>query len=165
MAAMRRRMFLKSLWTMVTASVLIATPAYVTAQTEARVQSGPVIRRPIPPAALKGSLDFARTELFFGTAKADGPPVTDEEFLAFVDDEITPRFPDGLTLLKGDGQFRGEEGVIIKEDSFVLILLYPVETFRESNRRIDTIRQLYKAQFQQESVLRVDDRWAARVSF
>jgi hypothetical protein len=55
--------------------------------------------------------------------------------------------------------------VIIKEDSFVLILLYPVETFRESSRRIDTIRQLYKAQFQQESVLRFDERWAARVSF
>jgi hypothetical protein len=103
--------------------------------------------------------------LFFGTAKADGPPVTDEEFLAFVDEEITPRFPDGLTLLKGDGQFRGEDGVIIKEDSFMLILLYPVETFKESSRRIDTIRQLYKDQFQQESVLRVDDRWAARVSF
>ena len=47
----------------------------------------------------------------------------------------------------------------------MLILLYPLETFRESSRRIDTIRQLYKAQFQQESVLRFDERWAARASF
>jgi len=83
----------------------------------------------------------------------------------FLDNEITPRFPDGLTLLKGDGQFRGEDGTIVKEDSFVLILLYPVESFGESSMKIDAIRDLYKTQFQQESVLRVDERWAVRVSF
>ena len=78
---------------------------------------------------------------------------------------ITPRFPDGLTLLKGNGQFRGEDGVIIKEDSFVLILLYPLEDFRDSSRKINVIRERYKDQFQQESVLRVDDPFAVRVSF
>ena len=102
--------------------------------------------------------------MFFGTAKPDGV-VTDEEFFAFLDQEITPRFPDGLTLLKGDGQFRGESGVIVKEDSFVLILLYPLEDFRDSNRKINAIRRLYRTQFQQESVLRVDDPFAVRVSF
>lgn len=30
--------------------------------------------------------------------------VTDEEFSQFLNDEVTPRFPDGLTLLKGYGQ-------------------------------------------------------------
>ena len=90
---------------------------------------------------------------------------TDEEFFAFLDAVITPRFPDGLTLLKGDGQFRGEDGVIVKEDSFVLILLYPLEDVRVSNRRIDVIRERYKDEFQQQSVLRVDDPFAVRVSF
>jgi hypothetical protein len=147
-----------------TVSILIATPGYVEAQASAPVQLRPFIRRPIPVGALNRSLDWARTELFFGTAKPGGV-VTDEEFLAFVDTEITPRFPDGLTLLKGDGQFRGEDGVIIKEDSFVLILLYSLEGFRESSRRINAIRELYKRLFQQESVLRVDDPFAVRVSF
>ena len=122
------------------------------------------MRRPIPAAALRGSVDFARTELFFGTAKPDGV-VTDEEFSEFLDRIITPRFPDGLTLLKGDGQFRGEDGVIVKEESFVLILLYPLEDFRESSRKINAIRERYKDEFQQESVLRVDDPYAVRVSF
>ena len=55
--------------------------------------------------------------------------------------------------------------MIIKEDSFVLILLYPLEDFRDSSRKINVIRERYKDQFQQESVLRVDDPFAVRVSF
>jgi Protein of unknown function (DUF3574) len=105
-----------------------------------------------------------RTELFFGTATPDGA-VTEEQFLAFLDAEVTPRFPDGLTLLKGHGQFTGENGVLIKEDSFLLVLLYPLDSVKESNKRIEAIRRLYKRDFQQESVLRVDDHFTVRVSF
>ena len=47
---------------------------------------------------------FARTELFFGSARAGGE-VTEAEFKQFLDAFITPRFPDGLTLLTGLGQF------------------------------------------------------------
>ena len=160
-----RRLIFQSLSTIaVTVSFLISTPAYVAAQADALGQFRAVVRRPIPQGALNQTLLFARTELFFGTAKPEGA-VTDEEFLAFLDQEVTPRFPDGLTLLKGDGQFRGEDGMIIKEDSFLLILLYPLEGFRESSGKINAIRRLYTVQFQQESVLRVDDPFAVRVSF
>ena len=161
-----RRLMLQALSTMVvTVSVIIAILAPVAAQAEAQLQDRAVIRRPIPPAALAGSSAFVRTELFFGTAQPDGGAVTEEQFLAFLDAQITPRFPDGLTLLKGKGQFRGESGILIKEESFLLILLYPVEDRRVSNRRIEAIRRLYKEAFQQESVLRVDDPFAVRVSF
>ena len=37
---------------------------------------------------------FARTELFFRLSRPGGI-VTDEEFKAFVDTLVTPRFPDG----------------------------------------------------------------------
>jgi hypothetical protein len=121
-------------------------------------------RRPIPPLGRKGALAFARTELFFGTDKPDGV-VTDAEFRGFLDSQITPRFPDGLTVLKGDGQFRDSTGEIVKEASFILILLYPVESARDSNRRIEKIRSCYLLQFQQESVLRADDPFASWVSF
>src|SRR5918999_2051450 len=89
-------------------------------------QDRPGIQRRIPEAARQGALPFIRTELFFGTAKPDGV-VTDAEFRTFIDEEVTKRFPDGLTVLKGDGQFRGADNVIIKEKSFVLILLYPLD--------------------------------------
>ena len=78
---------------------------------------------------------------------------------------MTPRFPDGLTLLKGDGQFRGEDDTVIKEQSFVLILLYPYDTLDEGSRRIERIRTLYKEEFDQQSVLRVDDPFIVWVSF
>ena len=144
--------------------VFSSFPTGAAAQIDAQRGARPIMRRPIPPAALRGSSDFVRTELFFGTARPDGV-VTDEEFMEFLDHVITPRFPDGLTLLEADGQFRGADGVIVKEDSFVLILLYPLEDFRESSRRINVIRERYKDEFQQESVLRVDDPYAVRVSF
>ena len=91
--------------------------------------------------------------------------VTDEQFTQFVDDYVTPRFPDGLTVLKADGQFRGENGTIVKEKSFVLVLLYPREAFADASQRIEWIRMLYKRQFDQESVLRVDDPLIVWVSF
>ena len=84
---------------------------------------------------------------------------------SFVDAEVTPRFPDGLTVVKADGQFRGEDNNIIKEKSFVLILLYPFESYSKSSQRIQRIRDLYKEQFKQQSVLRVDDPYTVWVSF
>jgi uncharacterized protein DUF3574 len=96
-----------------------------------------------------------RTELYFGTGRPSGPPVSDAEFAQFVDLQVTPRFPDGLTLLSGYGQFKNSEGVINKEKSFMLILFYPPQ-MRDASKLIDDIREAYKAMFQQESVLRAD---------
>lgn len=100
---------------------------------------------------------FVRTELFFGTGRSNGlPPVTEAEFQNFLDTKITLAFPDGLTLLKGLGQFRGSDGVTIEEDSFLVVLLYPREARWESDGKIEQIRRDYKDEFQQESVLRSD---------
>jgi hypothetical protein len=98
---------------------------------------------------------WARTELYFGLSRAEGPNVTEAEFQAFVDEVVTPRFPDGLTLLNGAGQFRGSSGAVVKEPSKLLILFYPWNNAR--NRSVERIRTLYKQTFQQEAVLRVDD--------
>ncbi len=109
--------------------------------------------------------EFIRTELFFGSAKPDGSVVTDADWQYFLNTEITPRFPDGLTVLTGNGQFRNADGIIVRERSTVLILLYPVQTRRSSSEKIEQIRRLYKAAFQQESVLRADDILPVKVSF
>lgn len=104
---------------------------------------------------LHGQL-WARTELYFGLSGADGRDITDDEFQEFLDTVVTPRFPDGLTLLTGDGQFRGSSGVIVQERSKLLILFYPWNGSR--NRAIQRIRSLYKRDFHQEAVLRVDEQ-------
>jgi hypothetical protein len=96
-----------------------------------------------------------RTELYFGTLRPNGSFVTGAEFQQFIDLQVTPRFPDGLTLLTGYGQFKNSAGVINKERSHVLILFYPPQ-MRDASKLIQEIREIYKAMFQQESVLRTD---------
>ena len=57
-----------------------------------------------------------RTELYFGMSKPDGKNVTNLEFREFLDREVSSRFPDGLTLLTGYGQYRSATGYIAKEN-------------------------------------------------
>ena len=104
-------------------------------------------------------------DMYFGRNIGGELGVSDAQWEAFVAAEITPRFPDGLTLLSGRGQFREADGTIVEETSFVLILFYPYEDRAESSAKIEQIRQLYLEQFDQESVLRVDDPRPVLVSF
>lgn len=100
---------------------------------------------------------YKRTELYFGGNRPDGSEITPAEFELFLDKEVTPAFPDGLTWLEGHGQWMGG-----KEDSYVLIILYPFHD-RDANGELEEIREDYKAQFEQQSVLRADS--TDRVSF
>jgi hypothetical protein len=109
----------------------------------------------------EGADAFARTELFFGLSRPGGV-ITEEEFRIFVDARVTPRFPDGLTVLSGTGQFRDASGVILVEGAKVLTLLVPRRD-KQASAKIEAIRSDYKRQFQQESVLRADA--ASCVSF
>jgi hypothetical protein len=97
---------------------------------------------------------YARTDLFFGRARPGGV-VSDAQFQAFVDAEVAPRFPDGLTLLAGIGQFRDRHGATVVEGANVLILLYPLRD-AQADRKIDAIRSDYRVRFEQQSVLRAD---------
>jgi hypothetical protein len=98
---------------------------------------------------------WERTELYFGSNKPDGTAVTTDDFMLFVNEQITPSFPDGLTILTGYGQFLDSRGAVEKERSMVLILFYPL-TMTDADSKIEAIRAKYKSQFQQESVLRVN---------
>ncbi|MDQ0990021.1 DUF3574 domain-containing protein [Streptomyces sp. V3I7] len=102
---------------------------------------------------------YVETHLFFGTARPDGgPAVSERQFTNFVDREVTPGFPDGLTVQSGRGQWRDAHGVIEKERSYELILLYPVAAADVSDRRIEEIRAAYRTAFAQEAVGRVDEQ-------
>lgn len=125
-----------------------------------------VVISPQPTTSATVDFDrFARTELYFGSERPDETEISEEDWQRFLDEVITPRFPDGLTVLTGFGQFRGADGTIDEETSRVLVLLYPVEVRKQANQDIEYIRREFKVWFEQESVLRVDDRNAAFVSF
>ncbi|MCT4357369.1 DUF3574 domain-containing protein [Streptomyces sp. Je 1-79] len=113
--------------------------------------------RPPVTAQARGKA-YVETRLFFGTERPDGgPAVTDEQFLAFVDREVTPGFPAGLTVQNGRGQWRDGSGTIERERSYELILLYPASEARLHDPRIEAIREAYRRAFGQESVARLDE--------
>ncbi len=101
----------------------------------------------------EGSDRYAEYQLFFGRSTADGIEVSDEAWAAFLADTVTPRFPNGLTVLDAAGQWRDDSGTIQHERSKVLwILAAPGE---ETLRLIDEISAEYERRFDQDSVLRI----------
>lgn len=72
-----------------------------------------------------------------------------------------PRFPDGLTVQDGRGQWRDSHGVIERERSYELTLLYPASEARVRDARIERIRDAYERTYAQDSVARVDERTTA----
>jgi hypothetical protein len=104
---------------------------------------------------------MARLELLFGTARRSGPPVTPGQWRRFVDREVTPRFPQGLTIFEGRGQWRTPTGRIRKEATRLLLIWYTPDA--GSEKAIAAVRDAYRARFRQDSVMRVDG-WSC-VSF
>jgi hypothetical protein len=105
-------------------------------------------------ACRPGATPLARLELLFGMGKTDGGEVSDTEWRAFLDAEVSPRFPDGLMVLTGYGQWRSSDGDRSREKSRVVEIWY--RPARDSDAKIEAIRAAYKARFAQESVMRVD---------
>jgi len=100
-----------------------------------------------------GAKPMARVELLFGLSAAAGPIAT-AAWRAFLAREGTPRFPDGLTVLAAEGQWRNGTGRITGEPSRAVIIWYAPAP--DADARIEAIRDAYKRRFHQESVLRVD---------
>lgn len=90
-------------------------------------------------------------ELFFGRKIGDQVGVSEADFARFVDEELTPRFPDGLTVLDAAGQWRSSAGPIVREPSKVVILALPGRTGGED--RIEAVRAAYVRRFSQEAVM------------
>ncbi|MFE9613790.1 DUF3574 domain-containing protein [Streptomyces sp. NPDC006012] len=116
----------------------------------------PVVVAADAPTAARDA--YVETTLLFGTERPDGgAAVTESEFQRFLDTQVTPRFPDGLTVDQARGQYRDRHGVIEKERSYQVIVLYPADAAASAGPKLERIRQLYAARFQQESVGRVDE--------
>ena len=145
---------------MVVGGVGVAAVPVAFGQTEQPVGQGCSLVAPEAEAE-----PWVRTELFFGMAKPDGTAVSEAEWQAFLDAEVTPRFPEGLTVLSAAGQYQGEDEQIVQEGSKIVILLYPRDAVDESNPEIEQIRTAYERAFQQESVLRADDDRPVCTSF
>lgn len=101
-----------------------------------------------PADAQPATNDF----LYFGTARPGGV-VSPREWRAFLAEEVTPRFPDGLTAWPAAGQWRAADGRITREGAYVLNIVHPRDA--RSDAAVRAIAAAYRSRFAQESVLRV----------
>ena len=108
---------------------------------------------PLRPQGCSPGLQTAiQDTLYFGTAKPAGS-VGADEWAAFLEQVVTPRFPQGLTVSAAAGQWRGADGAIVREATHVLHLIHADEAIHE--RAVAEIVTAYKRRFEQEAVLRV----------
>ena len=108
-----------------------------------------------------GMSQASTAELFFGRAVVGAPEVSEADWRRFVDEEVTPRFPDGLSVTDVYGQWRGPKGDFVRENSKALFLVLSGGPDQAAN--VGYIRDAYKRRFSQQSVLLVEQ--LACVSF
>jgi len=86
--------------------------------------------------------------LFCGLSIPGGGTVSQEELDAFVAEVVEPRFPQGFTMWRAQGRWRGGS-----EETMVLEILHPLD--ERLARLIGEIADEYRRRFKQEAVLRV----------
>jgi hypothetical protein len=113
-----------------------------------------------PRATVQSQTVLVEDTLYFGLDKPQGR-VSDAEWDRFLSEEVTPRFPDGLTVWDAKGQWKDFNGKISKEPTKVLLLIHPDNPV--ANKAIQAVIDIYKEKFDQESVMKV--RTSADISF
>ena len=129
----------------------------------------------VPPAAVAPTLagdaehhgvaqGWVETNLYFGLGPADHPDqgISETEWRAFLDREVTPRFPSGLSVADVYGQWQSKgQAQVERLHTKMLIILHSDSA--ENRAKIDAIRAAWKTKTGDQSVLRVTE--PADVSF
>jgi hypothetical protein len=104
---------------------------------------------------------WSQTTLYLGRG-IQGAAINDDVFRSFIEDEVTPRFPSGFTLLHGQGAWKNT-GLqrTIYEGSSMLVVLHPGTS---ANRQaLRNIAGAYRTRFHQQAV--IEARHQTCVSF
>jgi Protein of unknown function (DUF3574) len=90
-------------------------------------------------------------ELMFGRNIGNRIGVSEAAWSRFLAREITPRFPDGLSVLDAAGQWRDQaRGRLVREPSKLVVIVTQDDT--PVRDKIAAIVAAYKQQFRQQSV-------------
>jgi uncharacterized protein DUF3574 len=90
-------------------------------------------------------------ELMFGRNIGGRLGVTEARWRAFLAREVTPRFPDGLTVFDTLGQWRdAKTKALVREPSKIVRIILPADA--PAREKLDAIASAYKQQFRQDAV-------------
>ena len=95
-----------------------------------------------------------QTVLYFGMSRPDGGQVEEAQWKDFLARDVTPRFPDGLTVIDGLGQWRDSRVAPITERTKLVIIVHPAS--EDATRSLREIKAIYVKRFNQISVMQTD---------
>lgn len=106
----------------------------------------------VPQPCLSPAQTMATAEMFFGRKIGDRIGVSEAAFVQFTAREITPRFPDGLSVIDASGQWKDtERGTVVREPSKVVLITFKDDAAKRAD--LSAIAEAYKHQFKQQSVM------------
>ena len=105
----------------------------------AQPQQPQVCAAPLKPAV--------EVDLYYGAVSAT-------EWISYLEKDVTPLFPEGLTAIDASGQWRDPSGKITHEKSKLLILI--VFDAPAHLPKVKQIVDIYLARFHQQAVLRTE---------
>ena len=113
--------------------------------------SGSLLAQEPAPACQGKQQSKLTAELMFGRDIGHRLGVSEAAWTRFLAREVTPRFPDGLTVLDAVGQWRDpDSGRIVREPTKLVMIVMPGKA--DDQARLDAVVQAYKRQFRQQSV-------------
>lgn len=98
-----------------------------------------------------------QSTLYFGMKSEDGSGVSEQEWTRFLAEVITPRFPDGLTVVQAYGQSGGnaaKPGDVLAETTKALIIVHP--NTAGAMKALAEIKAEYKTRFKNLGVFHTD---------
>jgi len=114
-----------------------------------------------PRACPTGMKSATTAELFFGRNVGWTGQVSDTDWRSFLGEEVTPRFPGGLSVSDVYGQWRSPAGAFVRQNTKALFIVLAGRP--DEQQRLELIRDAYKRRFHQQAVLLVEE--SACVSF
>ena len=109
----------------------------------------------LPSSCPAGLSPVTEARLFFGRAIPGGGAVSEEAWRRFVDEEVTPRFPGGLSVVDALGQWRDGTGIVHEPSKILIVVL---NRSADEQARLEALRSAYRQRFHQNSVLLVETR-------
>ncbi len=104
---------------------------------------------------------WARHELYFGRSSDNGKEIiSNEDWDAFLEENIVPAFPDGFTIIDAKGYWKGD-GKTYQEPSTILMVV-AINDIKTDNK-VKDIASAYAKRFDQGSVLHI--KRSAKVAF
>ncbi|HLK23461.1 MAG TPA: DUF3574 domain-containing protein [Caulobacteraceae bacterium] len=91
-------------------------------------------------------------ELVFSRVASDGHGgVSEAEFAKFVVGEVSPRFPQGMTVIDAQGRWAPPPGSMIRTPAKMVVIVLPGTP--DDSKKLEAVRVAYKTRFHQPSAL------------